>query len=619
MFDLFKSEFKRFRLVALIAYFLQLLCWIFIGKMMILLKPEYVLHAALMLIALGSGVGIGAIQMLLHKRKNHWTYLIHRPMTLSHIHGAISAAAICIIFLGFILPFTSVIIYLDLMTNNVVDFRHYLMPLDMMLIAATAYFITSYVVLSPSKLVLISLFMLSYIMTRQNVEASYMLTVAAIFCGLSFYMAKSAFKVDLSVFSSKKAMIILSSVALQPLIFILMTMAQGVYYHLPLSIMSAHPGKYITTASFFSFKRSNSEQQFEQLLTLSQDSIAPSLKRQISLATFKDFSMRKRNIVTKGQLFTSDRSFEMWDKEQNLWVFSHDKMLFEGRHLRTDHPVGYMTISGFVENLADITPQHRFKQIPNIIDAQYIYTKQRLFKVDFEEKTVSLIYQLPTTQQFSGLPLTHYDITMLRTDENLIIFDKTDFNTAQSIVEPLALVPLPTDLENHIHVQISQMSDGYLMMFNSDHFFGFEQAGSQLMYLPHEENVRSLAQKRFTTRHYPRLITEQAFTLSPIVVNLLDFSLGRLLSTQKTVPQSNGYFWQRDYPAQIWWFCIGAALFSALLTLMIAKRLPMSTSNRWLWTLLSLVGALPALVAFLLLNDWRDAVRGDRHEELSHA
>jgi len=619
MLDLFKSEFKRFRLVALIAYVIQTLGWIFIGKMMIILDPEYFLHAILMLLALSAGVGIGAVQMLLHKRKNHWTYLIHRPMSLSHIHGAISAAAICIIFLGFILPFTSVIIYLDLMTNNVVDFRHYLMPLDMMLIAATAYFITAYVVLSPSKLVLISLFMLSYIMTRQNVEASYMLTVAAIFCGLSFYMAKSAFKVDLSVFSSKKTMIILSSVALQPLIFILMTMAQGVYYHLPLGIMSAHPSKDISTASFFSFQRSDSNKQFEQLLTLSQDPIAPSLKRQISLATFKDFSMRKRNEVTKGQLFTSDRSFEMWDNERNLWVFSHDKMLFEGRHLKTDTPVGYMTKTGFVESFTDITPQHRFEHVPNIINAQHIYTQQRLYKIDFEEQTVSLIYQLPTTQQFSGLPLTHFDITMLRTDENLIILDKTDFNTAQSVIEPLSIVPLPTNLENRMHVQISQMSDGYLMMFNSDHFFGFEQAGSQLIYLPHDEKIISLAQKRFTTRHYPRLITEQAFMLSPVVVNLIDFSLGRLLSTQKTVPQSNGYFWQRDYPAQIWWFCIGAALFSALLTLMITKRLPMSASNRWLWTLLSLVGALPALVAFLILIDWRDAVRGDRHEELSHA
>jgi hypothetical protein len=193
MFDLFLSEFKRFRLVALVAYVLQIVCWIFIGKMMIILEPQYIKHAILMLCVFSAGVGIGAVQMLLHKRKNHWTYLVHRPIAMPKIHFAISAAALCVIFLGFILPFASVLVYLDLMTNNVVDLRHYLMSVDMMLIATTAYFITSYVVLSPSKLVVISLWMLSYIMMRQNIAASQMLVVAAILSGLSFYMARSAF------------------------------------------------------------------------------------------------------------------------------------------------------------------------------------------------------------------------------------------------------------------------------------------------------------------------------------------------------------------------------------------------------------------------------------------
>lgn len=622
MFDLFKSEFKRFRLVALIAFLVLMSGWIFYGKMLSILNPIEINHFILMLSALGGGIGIGAVQMWLHTRKNHWTYLVHRPMPMAKIHFALSAAAIAIITLGFILPFFIVVTYLDLVTNNAVDLRHYLTSLNMLFIAISAYFITSYVMLSASKLTVISLWMVTYIISRQNVEASVVIFIALIFAVLSFYMAHNAFKIDRTQLSTKKPMIVLASISMQPLLFVLLIMAQAVYYHLPLAITKSHPSKDLSRDTHFAFERIESLQQFEKIIANSDSPIAQSLARQLPLAQFEYTRLLTKDQTVKGQIFNADRSYSMWTSEMNSWVFSHDEMVFKGRNFLNDKLVGYLTNQGFVDSLDKVTPQSRFEFVPNIINDQLIYTQNKLFKVDFELQTITKLFQTSADEKLLGKPVNVFDLSILRTNKALLLFDKTDAMTADKLIAPLHRVEYPIAPENRVTVKISQMTDGYLVMFTSDHFYGFERGGSELIYVEHEGQISSIAKIDFDQYHFPRLLTEQFFTLSPVVANVIDFTLGRLLTTPKTAPESMKYFWQRDYPSSIWLFCLGIAVFSALVTFAAVRNLPMSGSNRLLWIALSAIGGLPALIAFFVLNDWREALRALRgknnKQELSH-
>ena len=622
MFDLFKSEFKRFRLVALIAFLVLMSGWIFYGKMIAILNPIEVNHFILMLSALGGGIGIGAVQMWLHTRKNHWTYLVHRPMPMAKIHFALSAAAIAIITLGFILPFFIVVTYLDVMTNNAVDLRHYLTSLNMLFIAISAYFITSYVMLSASKLTIISLWMVTYIISRQNTEASVIIFIALIFAVLSFYMAHNAFKIDRTQLSPKKPMIVLASLSMQPLLFVLLIMTQAVYYHLPLVITKSHPSKDLTLDTQFAFERIESQQQFEKLLANSDSPLAKSLTRQLPLAQFEGTRLLTKEPTVKGQLFNADRSYEMWDSEMNSWVFSHDEMVFKGRNFLNDQLVGYLTNQGFVDSLDKVTPQTRFEFVPNIINDQLIYTQNKLFKVDFELQTVTKLFQTNSDEKLLGSPVNVFDLSILRTNKALLLFNKTDAMIADTPIKPLHRVDYPIASENHVTVKLSQMTDGYLVMFTSDHFYGFEIGGSELVYVPHDGASKRIANISFDEYHFSRLLSEQFFTLSPVVANVIDFTLGRLLTTPKTAPESMKYFWQRDYPTAIWLFCLGVAAFSALVTFAAVRNLPMSSSNRLLWVVLSAIGGLPALIAFFILNDWREALRALRgnnsKQELFH-
>lgn len=622
MFDLFKSEFKRFRLVALIAFLVLMSSWIFYGKMLSILNPIEINHFILMLSALGGGIGVGAVQMWLHTRKNHWTYLVHRPMPMAKIHFALSAAAIAIITLGFILPFFMVVTYLDLMTNNAVDLRHYLTSLNMLFIAISAYFITSYVMLSASKLTIISLWMVTYIISRQNVEASVVIFIALIFAVLSFYMAHNAFKIDRTQLSTKKPMIVLASISMQPLLFVLLIMAQAVYYHLPLAITKSHPSKDLSRDTHFAFERIESLQQFEKIIANSDSPIAQSLARQLPLAQFEYTWLLTKDQTVKGQIFNADRSYSMWTSEMDSWVFSHDEMVFKGRNFLNDKLVGYLTNQGFVDSLDKVTPQSRFEFVPNIINDQLIYTQNKLFKVDFELQTITKLFQTSADEKLLGKPVNVFDLSILRTNKALLLFDKTDAMTADKPIAPLHRVEYPIAPENRVTVKISQMTDGYLVMFTSDHFYGFERGGSELIYVEHEGQISSIAKIDFDQYHFPRLLTEQFFTLSPVVANVIDFTLGRLLTTPKTAPESMKYFWQRDYPSSIWLFCLGLAVFSALVTFAAVRNLPMSGSNRLLWIALSAIGGLPALIAFFVLNDWREALRALRgksnKQELSH-
>ena len=48
------------------------------------------------------------------------------------------------------------------------------------------------------------------------------------------------------------------------------------------------------------------------------------------------------------------------------------------------------------------------------------------------------------------------------------------------------------------------------------------------------------------------------------------------------------------------------ALFSAFTTFYIASKLPMDKSTRTFWTITNLIFGLPGLIAFLLMNPWKD-------------
>ena len=79
MFELYKAEFARYRIWALCGIVVVLGFYGFLQKLKPFLEADMLQITTMNIGLVGGSFAFGIVQMILHKRINHWTYLIHRP------------------------------------------------------------------------------------------------------------------------------------------------------------------------------------------------------------------------------------------------------------------------------------------------------------------------------------------------------------------------------------------------------------------------------------------------------------------------------------------------------------------------------------------------------------
>lgn len=612
MFDLFVSEFKRYRLIAALFAITQICLWVFLSKLQMVLLPSSEKHAALTLIALLSGVIFSMVSIGLHKRKNNWTYLVHRPLAINKIHLSISAAGLSLLFVAINLPFLLTLISLDLFTDNVVEMRHYLYSLHLFLISTCAYFLGQFAMLHPNKITFSALWVLSYIILRNHTPPSYELAVDTVIACLSALVAHHAFKVNLSSYSTKTPVIVASVLLLQPAILIGFMMLQAVYYHIPMNILGLSPLTQKPDGNlpnnFLVYKRQELPLMAQQLLTLSTHSEAKSITRQLNLSEFEALDRNRLLVPYKNSLFMNDhsRNFMLVDQESNsFWVFSHEGMVFVGRSFQTEKEIGFLGKDGFIDLNTTINTSDQFTNIALPINKKYIQTKNQLFRVDFANKKLVIKHQLPDNEFYKTKPNYAFDFVSLMSNKATYLFNKTKFHNTNDLATPMHSISHPSAVHDDLSVDITEVSHGFVALHTSYHMGDIEQPGAALTYVPHEGETELLVTHDFTEALYPNLITQQKFMFSPILMNMIDNTVASAIHFTHEPPKLHGYIWQRNIPKSVMIFCLLAAVISAIATWVFATKMKLSASNKTLWVTINLICALPGLVAFLILNNWR--------------
>ena len=151
MLALFKAEFMHYRKWAIWLLAMQVMAWAIVLKL-----NEYADASAFeteitTILSLFGGFAFGVIQMVLNTRKNHWTFLLQRPLSSKEIYLSITAASTLHIFIAFPFVWLGVVAGFDHFTNAVVDMRHYYMAPYLMMYSIATYLIGNLVVLSASR------------------------------------------------------------------------------------------------------------------------------------------------------------------------------------------------------------------------------------------------------------------------------------------------------------------------------------------------------------------------------------------------------------------------------------------------------------------------------------
>jgi|GEM_PF-2350002 len=609
MLDLFKSEFKRYSTAAYLTYIAQIFLWVMIGKMTVILAPASSKHSFLMISSLLAGLAFALVSMSLHKRKNHWTYLVHRPLSTRKIHLSLSGAALSLLVIGFVLPFLSVIIFLDLFSSNLVELRHYLYCLHMLAVITVAYFVGSFIILSPSKFAFLSVWIVSYLIFRAQTPVAFDLFIDLIFVLFSFYLAVKSFKTNLSEFSQDNKVIFVSAVALQPALLFILFIAQTAYYHFPLMLLGSHPSMLEEAETFKMMQKKSRSERFTQILDKGDHPEKEQIKRQVTLSEFKSLPTKNFQLPYKGQLFLKDNSFNLSEEDNdNIWVFSHQKMLLEGRALRSGKRLGYLAVNGFFPTNTQLSKMTAFDSAPVLFARSNIQTKNNIYSVDFKNQKVTTIHQLSNGEYYVGPVSFMFDMAVLKTNQSLIFIDRDDFINPDVQATEIFKVPHPVNFDRQFNVEVTEVLNGFVALYTSFDYFGFNRPGASMTYLRHGGELEHIASFEFQKKHLPDLIYFQGFMFSPILLNLVDANLNSVIQFQGKQSKEFAYFWQQNHSTSIYLFCLFAAIFSAVISYLVGRKLPLKKSNLTLWVCFNLIAALPGLLAFLMLNRWKNAL-----------
>ena len=150
MFELGKSEFIRYQKWAILIVIVLLGALGFISKIKPLLQADQGQSALVNMLFLGACIIFGLLQMALYKRSNQWTYLIHRPISPAKIYFALCGAGVLLIVIALGLPWLIAMFGLDMFTHTVVESRHYLHIVFLLLTCIMCYLIGNLVVLNAS-------------------------------------------------------------------------------------------------------------------------------------------------------------------------------------------------------------------------------------------------------------------------------------------------------------------------------------------------------------------------------------------------------------------------------------------------------------------------------------
>lgn len=605
MKDLFFSEFKRYQKLMWGLAALHVVLWAFASKLMPTMAFHPVKQLFLLVIASIGGIVFGLVSTGLHQRKNHWTYLVHRPLDTSKIHLALAAANLLTLFTVICLPIVLVFGFLDVATTNVVDSRHYLTIAHLFAIATSSYFIASYAMSSPAKASFLALWVILLVVGGIALPLWQIALIDISFILLSAFLSHRSFRINKQHLIEDKCFALGTVVMLQPVLLLLLVMSGGLYYHIPLFITGNHPNKDHDLNSYQNYITKERDQGFAQLLAKASHPAKASLIRQVSMSEYHFVRGSVFNLPRHQQLVVNEPKLRYSLPEpggENHWVFSHNDMVFVGSNLQTGNIVGYFGKTGFFDNLSELTAADKFDQVVVPVDEKFLQSKDTIYTINFSARTVSVHHQLPAGEYYTKTVKNFFDRSVLQSNKATYIFEFVDFYYGKETIQPEHVVAHPNELSVYQEVFFTEVQDGFVIRYVDKHYHGYLQPGAALIYVEHNGDISTLVDFKFTEKHFPDLMSYQAFIFSPWFLNLVNGLVPSQLYYSSEPYRPYQYFWQREVPAGIWLAILFTSLLAMAGTLWLGRRLEWSRATITFWLSVTAVLSVPGFVAVLLLH-----------------
>lgn len=589
MKDLYLSEVTRFRNAALIALGLNLLALLLLNQLCdpLQLRGEFTLAILVLYMLLSAGLGL--YQFGTYRHSARWVWLLHRPLSRLRIFGAIALASATLLAIAFMLPLLLVVTVSEI-TGRVVDLRHHLLPLALLLFCLIAWHAGVCIILSRSQTAFV-IAALPFLLLFHPAAGPVLLLPTLLCLALLAATAFVHFKPNRLAPPAAIGALLLVALPLFISTYFVLLWAGAIGFQSAQILLGIHPlNREVPPAGGYTEAiRARGSALMGMGLASSTVTGAALWRREAALREPMILSPDLKRYPVSQALINQDDSG--WDDASVGWTFSHDDMRFVGRDRITGRRTG------------TIGPDGGFESPPVLrhagADAILLATPHQLYQ--YERATgLRPLVALPAREVLTSFPVVDGTRAWLLTTRHLLRFDTSAATGPWSLSRA---VLLPRGLTDLARVDVLPLLDGTLVSFLSGrHMVDGVGAGEQVVQFADEAGHAIEVARRPLTHDFPALFEHRAWWFSPSLHALVALPSELLSAGGVADPEQRTPWYARPRPPIAW---VAAALNVLLAAVggwwwLRGTALPFRLRTFWLGSCATV--GLPALCTLAILQ-----------------
>jgi len=474
MTDLFFSELRRFRWLALVVFVAHLLLLLFLHRVGNLLQQSYFDALPMLFIYMAVGLTLAVLQIGSYRKPGQWTWLIHRPLAPARIFTALALSSLALLAFAIVLPMLLLLLGTEFLTTRVVDLRHYLMPVHVLGFTLMAWMAGAHACVSRSRAA-IAVFFAPLLLALHLASTVVLLLPVSLALGWLSYITLRSFRANRDAPIRGTTTLIVTALPLQIGLFLLCVVLWRFLFVSGSILLGVDPlnTDFPPKGGLIATQRAEPATEIVLGLNQSADPRAASWREQLPLLEAIRIGPYLTRFPVRQQLSNLQLPIGWYDEERNIsWTFSHDDMLFVGRNPESGAERGVLGLGG----AGDTTP---FKAVPVVTEHDDLLVPGALYGLDADMQTIELRLALRDGEKFMAMPQREFNRILLLTNQRLMALRED--RRAAARIPPLIpdwALDLPRGPQHFEFVSLAELMDGWLVSFvygNGMRQIGFNQ------------------------------------------------------------------------------------------------------------------------------------------------
>lgn len=596
MKDLFKAELLRFRFWALAALAVHLLVLGFLARVVDLAQQPILVYRVFGGVYVAAGLLLGLYQMASYRKPSMWLQLLHRPLAPRRIAISLLGAGMFWLAMAVAVPILLVALYQATLTARVVDLRHWLLPVAAVLIAGCGYLAGAVAMLGNRRWSTCGLVLLVLPVVAQASGWAALAVQALVLAWLACLIGV-VFKPDLGEPPRGIAGTALTALTVQMGAYVLILLL-GFGIEMVWIMQGSHPNNTATPphGGHNEVERTDGRTRMLAALSSSPNPQAPLWRGQIELSKVYAMGADVPWRLSRNAL-TNHVPMEFEDARRRIdWVFSDDRMRFEGHSLADGRTTGELGAGS--KHAPFPAPALAAGTLPTLAEGDTaLIAGNTLYHYVSETGQALPRVRLPQKELLIGATPVGESLA-LTSDRALYVVDGRALAANDDLVQPRLRLPIPGQEGDLRNVDVIELVDGYLVSFlfsaNAHDLNGV--APYQSTWWLRDDGSAVEAAHRPLRFDYPAVYRYKAWWPSPAMYALREASTN--LFAAPDPPEATSPV---PTPRSMVVLADGLMLLSLLLALVLVRRRALARPSKIGWTIACGVIGVPALVSLWLL------------------